>query len=498
MQIEPFQSVLALQAWTPLMDALATGVVMIDEAGRVVEANTLASRILGLGRGELLSGRLSTFRRRLVGSSGSPVDMGPATQSMRLGQGIHRETLGWLRAEGDILWLEVSAQPLEDGFTLLSFDDITARSAEAQVRKSNQMESLGVLAGGVAHDMNNVLGAILGLATANLEIQPAGSPTYRAFDTISRAALRGGKMVKSLLNFARNSPVEERVVDLNAIVQEEVSLLEHTTLSRIRLEMDLAPDLQPMRGDAGALAHAVMNLCVNSVDAMPHSGTLRLRTRNLPGGMIEALVEDTGQGMTRDVLDRALDPFFTTKAPGKGTGLGLSMVYSTVKAHQGRMELESEPGRGTRVHLKFPACPPDAPAAEPARAATGRRPSRPLQILVVDDDDLVLTSTTMQLEVLGHGVTPVSGGAEALRRLEAGLEADLVVLDMHMPGMGGAETFERLRALRPGLPVLLATGRADPVAMDLAEDSEGVTILAKPFTLHDLQNHLAARFAVEL
>ena len=187
-------------------------------------------------------------------------------------------------------------------------------------------------------------------------------------------------MVKSLLNFARQSPTEEHELDMNAILREEVELLERTTLAKIRLEMDLASDLRPILGDASALTHAFMNLCVNAVDAMPENGTLTLRTRNVDNDWIEVLVEDTGTGMPREVLEKAMDPFFTTKGVGKGTGLGLSMVYSTVKAHRGQIEIQSEPGQGTRVRMRFPACEPmvrpSEPAVEPQAAICAREAER--------------------------------------------------------------------------------------------------------------------------
>ena len=233
---------------------------------------------------------------------------------------------------------------------------------QGQLLQAQKMESLGTLAGGIAHDMNNVLGAILGLASAHLEVQPKGTPSHRAFDTIAKAATRGGEMVRSLLAFARQSQAEERDLDLNAILREEIRLLEHTTLSRVRLEMDLAAELRSIRGDASALAHAFMNLCVNAVDAMPDQGTLTLRTRNVDNHWIEVLVEDTGTGMPKEVLDRAMEPFFTTKGVGKGTGLGLAMVYRTVKAHRGQMEIHSQPGQGTQVRLRFPASEPSIEA----------------------------------------------------------------------------------------------------------------------------------------
>ena len=363
-------------------------------------------------------------------------------------------------------------------------------SLEVQLQQAQKMESLGSLAGGVAHDMNNVLGAILGLASANLRTQALDSKAHQAFATIIKAAERGGKMVKSLLSFARQSPVEERELDLNGILLEEVHLLERTTLSKVCLELDLAPDLRPIRGDAGALTHAIMNLCVNAVDAMPESGTLTLRTRNIDEEWIEVMVEDTGTGMAKAILDRALDPFFTTKEEGKGTGLGLSLVYSTVKAHQGQLELQSQPGRGTRVRMRFPVCEPLGADPEFATGTTLDLAHGSLSVLLVDDDELIQSSMLAILETLGHSATAVSCGEAALEQLEAGLKPDIVILDMNMPGLGGLGTLPRLRALHPDLPVLLATGRADQTALDLVASHPGTMLLSKPFSIGELQQNL--------
>jgi signal transduction histidine kinase len=365
---------------------------------------------------------------------------------------------------------------------------------QVQLQQSQKLEGLGSLAGGVAHDMNNVLGAILGLASATLETQPPGSSAHQAFATIIKAAERGGRMVRSLLGFARKGLAEEAELDLNAILREDVTLLERTTLAKVRLELDLDPGLKPMRGDASALNHALMNLCLNAVDAMPGQGTLRLCTRNVDEDWIEVTVEDTGAGMTPEVLERALDPFFTTKPEGKGTGLGLSLVYSTVRAHQGQLDIRSQPGQGTCVRLRFPACDPaPAGAAEPLPPPAPGPAPRALRVMVVDDDDLIRTSMVAVLEVLGHSPCGEAAcGEDALALLEGGLAPDLVIMDMNMPGLGGSGTLPRLRGLSPEVPVLLSTGRADQSALDLVEAYPHVTLLSKPFSMRELEAHLAA------
>jgi CheY-like chemotaxis protein/anti-sigma regulatory factor (Ser/Thr protein kinase) len=297
-------------------------------------------------------------------------------------------------------------------------------------------------------------------------------------------------MVRSLLSFARQGRAEDRELDLNAILREDAGLLGSTLLSKVRLELDLEGALRPIRGDASSLTHAIMNLCVNAVDAMPEQGTLTLRTRNVDSDWIEVVVEDTGTGMSKEVLERALDPFFTTKAVGKGTGLGLSMVYNTVKAHQGQLELHSEPGRGTRVRLRFPACEPATKSGgEDEETRSSTLPSS-LTVLLVDDDDLIQSSVQTLLQALGHAAFTASSGEEALLAVEEGLEPDAVILDMNMPGLGGSGTLSRLRALRPEVPVLLSTGRTDQTALELAAAHAYVTLLPKPFTLKELQRRL--------
>ena len=413
--------------------------------------------------------------------------------------------LTYIRKDGSRFPAVVSVTALRDaenaiiGYLLIGTDNTARKQAEeehrqllVQLHQSQKMESLGMLAGGVAHDMNNVLGAILVLASVHMEIQPTDSAVHRAFTTITKACSRGGNLIRSLLSFARQDLAEEKELDLNALVLDEVRLLERTTLARVRLEMDLAADLRLIRGDASALTHVLMNLCVNAVDAMPDNGILILRTRNVDTDWIEVQVVDTGSGMPKEVLEKALDPFFTTKEQGKGTGLGLSIAHSTVMAHHGQLEIQSEPGHGTSVILRFPSCEPEIPALEvasaPPRAASDVR----LKILLVDDDELIQSAMASILEILGHTVTAVFSGEEALAKLEAGFQPDVVTLDMNMPGLGGARTLPRLRALRPTVPVLLCTGRVDQSALDLVAAHAGVTLLAKPFSSGELQQHLDA------
>jgi len=472
-------------------------VVLFDRDGRYVRVNPAVVRTFGF---DPTGTRREDTARRLGARFPDGVPFQPA--NMPSSQALDGHTVTEVEylitdAGGQDHILLMNALPVlvggaVQGVVVAQLDLTRQRQLEAEARilqgqflQKQKMESLGILAGGVAHDMNNVLGAILALASAQLTFQAEGSPLHQVFETIASAANRGGKMVKSLLNFARQSPAEVLDVDLNRVLREDVTLLERTTFANIQLELDLDPELPTIRGDAGNLTHAIMNLCVNAVDAMGGRGTLTLRTRRTGADRVQVQVRDTGCGMAPDVLKRAMEPFFTTKEVGKGTGLGLAMVFSIMQAHEGTLSLESEPGRGTVVTLDFPASRGPAaplPAAGPAQAgATGR-----LRVLLVDDDELIRSSTRLLLEALGHAVTTADSGEEALRLLAAGTRPELVLLDMNMPGWGGGGTLPRLRALLPGLPVLLTTGRADQTALDLVAAHPPMACLPKPFTVEEL------------
>jgi PAS domain S-box-containing protein len=479
-------------------DLASEGIFTLSPAGVIVDVNAAFAGMHGYTRAEMMNMSLKDL------DTAASSKLVPERMRRLLSGEVLTFEVEHLHKDGHAFPMEVSASLVVSGGppALLCFHrDITERKQaeeekaklQAQLQQSQKMESLGTLAGGVAHDMNNVLGAILSLASAHIGTQPYGSPLHKALDTICKATERGGKMVKSLLSFARQSPAENHKLDMNAILREQVSLLERTTLATVRLHLDLEAELRPILGEAGALAHAFMNLCVNAVDAMPENGILTLHSRNVDNGWIEVEVEDNGMGMPKEVLEKAMDPFFTTKEVGKGTGLGLSMVFSTVMAHRGQMAIESEPGQGTRVRLRFPACDQEAPAqaALPAMVEDVVLPRGSLKVLLVDDDDLIQSSMQAIFEVLGHtAVTTALNGEEALALLEAGLEPDLVILDMNMPGLGGAGTLPRLRVLHPTVPVLLATGRVDQMALTLASAHPGVTLLSKPFGLRELQKHL--------
>lgn len=401
--------------------------------------------------------------------------------------------LRWVHGKGSIYY-DAKNHPIRVAGVIQDIADRKARELEhralqQQLARTQKLESLGSLAGGIAHDMNNVLGAILGMASMHEEIAPPGSVLQKGMGTITKACTRGRELVQGLLSFARHGLAEQRAVDLNAMIREQVALLERTTLQRVRLETSLAADLLPVLGDSTALAHALLNLCVNGVDAMPEGGSLHIRTQNGEGPWILVEITDSGVGMPQEVLEKAIDPFFTTKPQGRGTGLGLSLVFSAIKAHGGEFFLESTPGVGTCARIKLPAQLIPLPLAEEA-GKDNAGSAKVLSVLVVDDDVLVQETLTQVIKALGHQVHLASGGQEALDLFRTGLDVDWVILDMNMPGMTGAQTLPGIRAVRPGVPVILATGRADQDAIDLCTHNFGVTLLPKPFSANELRHVL--------
>ena len=462
--------------------------------GRIITVNDAFLQLFGATPAEV-AGRTSLE----LGLWGPPNRRAEVLETLTLGETVLNRELPLFRMDGAPILAAYSGRLVDmqgERCLLAVAVDLTesARAAEerrrleAEIQHAQKLESLGSLASGVAHDMNNVLAAIQTMVEVLSQRLAADPVTVANLDTINRASRRGRDLVKGLTHFARKDLREPETLDLNAIVREEAELLDRTLLQKTRVVLDLEAGLPAVWGEAGSLGSALMNLCVNAVDAMPQGGTLTLQTRSQPP-WVELRVADTGTGMAPAVLARATEPFFTTKAMGKGTGLGLAMVHGTLKAHGGTLLIQSEVGQGSTLTLRLPALA-GQPAARPQAAGAAPMAARPLRVLLVDDDELIRTTLPPMLELAGHHLQTAAGGREALALLEGGLAVDLVVLDLNMPDMNGLETLARLRILRPGLPVLVATGYLDAATADFLQGQPRILTLGKPYSGTELAGRM--------
>jgi len=370
-------------------------------------------------------------------------------------------------------------------------------AALAQIHEMQKLESLGQLTGGVAHDFNNLLTVVLGNLSLLRKRVPDEPRITRLIEGALQSAERGATLTKRMLAFARRQELKPETVDLPKLVEGMAEMLRRSLGPAIQIGTEFRPDLAPIRVDPNQFELALLNLALNARDAMPLGGHLAIAAAGAAAGAgapqelaagryICVSVTDTGTGMDAAVLQRATEPFFTTKGVGKGTGLGLSMVHGLVAQSEGAMRIASRPGEGTRVELWLPAAERVA-AAEPAPAMAFAGTARACRVLLVDDDALIRVSTADLLEDLGHVVIEAASGAVALEVLRAGAQVDLVITDQAMPGMTGTELARQIIRHWPELPILLATGYAElPPGQDL-----GLPRLAKPY----LQEHLAGQIA---
>jgi signal transduction histidine kinase len=384
---------------------------------------------------------------------------------------------------------------LEQANALLLQESERRERAQEALLQAQKIETMGQLVGGVAHDFNNLLMAVIG----NLDLlarSMADDPRQaRLLNGAMEGARRGATLTQRLLAFARKQELQSRSIDVALLVEGMRDLIVRSVGPMIDLQVTGAPSVPPALADPHQLEMALLNLTINARDAMPHGGRLTIgvdersigpNSHRLSLGRYVCLsVRDTGVGMDTATLERAVEPFFSTKGVGKGTGLGLSMVHGLAEQSGGLFVLDSDVGLGTTATLWLPVAPPVVAAApEPADPKLAAQSAT---ILLVDDDPLIAASTTDLLEDLGHTVIEVHSGPEALGALESGLKPDLIITDHAMPGMTGAELAARVRQQSPALPILLATGYAE------LKGAQPVDLprLAKPYTQAQLSTEIA-------
>jgi hypothetical protein len=386
---------------------------------------------------------------------------------------------------------------------------------ETRLHQSHRLESLGQLAGGVAHDFNNLLAAILNYVAfvskeidLELEARPIDArarltAVLSDVAQIGAAAERAADLTHQLLAFARREVRNLEVLDINDIVGEVESLLRRTLGEHVTLVTRGAHDLKAVRADRGQMEQILLNLAVNARDAMPNGGTLTIFSENFTvddeyaalhpvvdaGSYVRVRVTDTGAGMDRETLDRAFEPFFSTKPKDKGTGLGLATVYGIVSQTGGLVELRSELGAGTMVTILFPSVAAALIEAEPPRPVERHRAEE--TILVVEDEELVLDVASRILMQHGYHVLMARSGTEAFEIInEYRGTIDLLLTDVVMPGITGKEVAERVAVLRPGIRVLYMSGYPESVVASQGVVDQAIRLLSKPFKAVDLLDHV--------
>jgi PAS domain S-box-containing protein len=486
---------------------------MLDPEGRVTSWNLGAERIKQYGAEEIIGEHFSRFY------TATDLQKGEPQQALEIARREGRfEKEGWrVRKDGTQFWASVVIDPIRDETgTIIGFAkvtrDITERKdtqkaleqAREALAHAQKMDAIGQLTGGIAHDFNNLLTVILGSLELASKRLPEDARIVPLIANATQAAQRGAALTQRMLAFARRQDLDLRPVDLPDLVRGMTDLLQSSLGPSMPIETRFPLKLNLVHADANQLEMALLNLAVNARDAMPGGGSIVIAAREetvtagsagkLKAGRYVCLsMQDTGEGMDKATLARAMEPFFTTKGVGRGTGLGLSMIHGMTEQSGGRFVLKSRKGAGTTAEIWLPAAKPAKAADDAERSAKDNAPrTRPLVVLAVDDDGLVLMNTTVMLQDMGHTVFEATSGNQALDILRRERSVDLVITDHAMPKMTGVQLASAIKAERPGIPIILATGYAE---LPPGVDTE-LPKLGKPFRQQELMQAVAAAIPV--
>jgi PAS domain S-box-containing protein len=462
------------QLFRRIFDESPIGKVLVEPDGQhIVQASPAFCRMVGYRAEEMVGHNLLDIvhvdDRELLIDAVTRI-----SHSGHSGEVLDGTEMRYVNRSGAIAWARIRLSQLSgwDGREplLLLIGDIThEKRVEAELRQAQKMEAIGQLTGGIAHDFNNLLGIIIGNAEFLIDAVHDKDEAGLAKEILN-SALSGADLTRRLLAFARRQTLQPRRIDLNGYLPNHVAVVRRLLGESITITTSLADDLWPTRADSSQVGDALLNLAINARDAMPHGGTISIATANarlvagspdeevMAGDYVMLSVMDTGIGMTHEVLERAIEPFFTTKAPSAGSGLGLSMIFGFAKQSGGHLRIDSELGHGTRVRLYLPRAH-SAEAIEADAATVATLPNGKELILLVDDDAEMRTVARRHLVSLGYRVGEAGSGPAALEILQGGRAFDLLFTDVVMPdGMTGHQLAAAARQLRPGLKVLFTSG----------------------------------------
>ena len=487
-----------------ILESIEEGVFEIDLTGQLTFFNSPLCRILGYPALDLQRMNLSDFTS-LEGEPGAE----PILRRIEHGGAAAIHDFAVVQGDGRQKQLELSVAPIVDGGCSTGFrcvardvterlnSDLEKKKLEAQLQTAQKMEAIGTLAGGIAHDFNNILMGIQGNASLlEMKLDPS-HPGREKIRNIEKYVESGTELSRQLLGFARRGKYNVKATDINDIIDKTSSMFARTR-KEIRVRPQLAGDAWTVEVDRGQIEQALLNLYINAWQAMPDGGELYLATENLildenyarpysvkAGAYVKVTVSDTGVGIARKDLGRIFEPFFTTKEMGRGTGLGLASVYGIVKSHGGHINVYSEPGQGTTFTFYLPASQREVvEEAAPVDAALRRGKET---LLLVDDEPMILDVGRGLLSELGYRVITTENGQEAVEIYRSRqTEIQMVVMDMIMPGMGGGETFDRLKEINSGVKVLLSSGYSinGQAASILERGCDG--FIQKPFNMQQL------------
>jgi len=377
--------------------------------------------------------------------------------------------------------------------------DITEQEfLKSQGRRMQKLESLASLASGMSHDFNNIFAGILGYSQLGTSKKGVENETLRLFDKIGCIAERGTRLTQKLLAFAKASPLKMAPMNINDVIEDMKAILAPLVGDVISIDVDLGHDMWGVMADRSQIEQVLLNLCINSVESMTAGGTLHIRTHNASGDDIGKLsgdsvaingivikITDDGEGMSAETIDKAFDPFYTTKEPGRGTGLGLSVSHGIVERHHGLLELDSTVGAGTTAKVLLPAMEvtPSTVVIEDTRH-DGLRTRKKCKVLLVEDDPSITEMLDIFLRRTGFKVSCAGNGLEALEVMNTGT-FDAIITDVAMPGMDGVELARRVHSSRQGPPVVFITGCSDE-SLEKYGLPDDALLLRKPFDLHEL------------
>ncbi len=491
------------------LNSIGDAVLATDRKGRVTSMNPAAVALTGWTEDDALGRELQEVVTLVDAASRAPKPS-PVDQVLSDGEvtSLVDDTL-LIARDGTERRIAESGSPIHDGDgevvgVVLAIRDMTKRfELEASLRQAQKMETIGQLAGGVAHDFNNMLMGITGSAELLEDTLPASAEAARThIETILEMAGRASELTTKLLAFSRQGQMISAVVDMDAIVGETIAILGRSIDKRIELRSELEAEHSSVDGDPTQLQGVLLNLCINARDAMPVGGRLTICARNerlddkhialdlSPGLYLTLEVKDTGFGMDALTVERIFEPFYTTKESGKGSGLGLSAAYGVVRSHHGMIECESEPGSGTTFTVRLPVSLETVP--EEVQGAAAVAPGRGT-VLLVDDEEALCRVGAAMLANLGYEATAISDPGDALELFANEADSfDLVMLDMVMPKMNGVQLYQAMMKIRPETRVVFASGYADdPEIGRLLDDPSVVGFLRKPYGRRELARLLA-------